>query len=66
MTRPLTLYEAFYLHTGARRRVEMKSKVPHSTRRCENHPNCALLFGGICIQRLKVVLSLRWSTSSSL
>ena len=33
--------------------------MAHSTCRCDNHPNSALLFGGICIQRLKVVLSLR-------
>ena len=29
-------------------------KLAHSTFRCDNHPSCALLFGGICIQRLKV------------
>src|SRR5215469_13336499 len=28
--------------------------MAHSTCRCYNNPNCALLFGGICIQRLKV------------
>jgi len=30
-------------------------EVAHSTRRCDNRPNYALLFGGICIQPLKVV-----------
>jgi len=34
-------------------------QMAHSTCRCDNNLNCALLFGGICIQRLKVVLSLR-------
>jgi hypothetical protein len=32
-------------------------KVTHSTCRCDHNPNCALLFGWICIQRLKVALS---------
>jgi hypothetical protein len=33
--------------------------MPDLSCRCDNNPNCALLFGGICIQRLKAVLSLR-------
>ena len=44
------------------RRFRVNSRevqVAHSTFRCDNNPNCALLFGGIRIQRLKVVLSLR-------
>src|SRR6516225_6128770 len=43
------------------RRFRVNSRevqVAHSTFRCDNNPNCALLFGGICIQRLKAVPSL--------
>src|SRR5215469_3770660 len=41
-------------------------KVAHSIRRCDSHPNYALLFGGICIQRLKVALLLRLVDRSGL
>jgi len=39
--------------------IRVIRKMDRSTRRCDNRPNCALLFGGICIQRLKAVPSLR-------
>jgi len=39
--------------TGANSSVVVIGKMAHSTCRCDNHPNCALLFGGICIQRFE-------------
>src|SRR5215469_6321708 len=40
-------------------KVRNYGKVAPISCRCDNNPNCDLLFGGICIPRLKVVLWLR-------
>jgi hypothetical protein len=47
------------MQLGSSARLSANRKMAHSTCRCDNNPKCDLLFGGICIERLKVVRSLR-------